>query len=131
MTSLSPLPKSTLLAGKTVVVTGASRGIGRACALQCAAHGADVVLHHFGDALSTREVAEMADEVAQLGRRSIAVAGVRILSFSWHARVSLAHKERRAFVDLDVVLAPSAPVWGARSGRCFRHRCCRRPFVAR
>lgn len=33
-----------MLSGKTIVVTGASSGIGRACALQCAAMGARVVL---------------------------------------------------------------------------------------
>jgi NAD(P)-dependent dehydrogenase (short-subunit alcohol dehydrogenase family) len=75
--SIPQLPKSNLLAGKTVVVTGSSRGIGRACALQCAANGADVVLHHFGDELSNSEVAEMADEIKSLGRKSIAIAGVR------------------------------------------------------
>lgn len=73
--SIPELPTSNLLAGKTVVVTGSSRGIGRACALQCAANGADVVLHHFGDELSNGEVAEMASEIRSLGRRSVAVAG--------------------------------------------------------
>ncbi|MGH8676918.1 MAG: SDR family NAD(P)-dependent oxidoreductase, partial [Burkholderiales bacterium] len=34
-----------LLAGRVILVTGSSRGIGRACALAFAAHGATVVLH--------------------------------------------------------------------------------------
>ena len=32
------------LAGKVVLVTGASRGIGRACALACAGSGADMIV---------------------------------------------------------------------------------------
>ena len=32
------------LDGKIVLVTGASRGIGRACALGCAGSGADVIV---------------------------------------------------------------------------------------
>ena len=33
-----------LLAGRVILITGAGDGIGRACALSCAAHGATVVL---------------------------------------------------------------------------------------
>lgn len=35
---------SDLLAGRVILITGAGDGIGRACALSCAAHGASVVL---------------------------------------------------------------------------------------
>jgi NAD(P)-dependent dehydrogenase (short-subunit alcohol dehydrogenase family) len=38
-------PGSDLLAGRVILVTGASRGIGRVAALTFAAHGATVVLH--------------------------------------------------------------------------------------
>ena len=38
-----------LLQGKRVLITGATRGIGRATALNCAAHGADIGINGFQD----------------------------------------------------------------------------------
>jgi 3-oxoacyl-[acyl-carrier protein] reductase len=59
-----------LLAGKNAVVTGGSRGIGRAIAIGLAEAGADV-------ALTYREKGEEADKVAReivkLGRRALAI----------------------------------------------------------
>src|SRR5262245_29324514 len=55
------------LAGKTAVVTGAGRGIGRAAALCLAGEGADVVLME-RDAHPLRETA---DEIKKLGRRTL------------------------------------------------------------
>ena len=57
------------LAGKVAVVTGASRGMGRAIAMRYAEHGADVVV-------TGRDVAaleEVAAEVRKQGRRSLVV----------------------------------------------------------
>jgi NAD(P)-dependent dehydrogenase (short-subunit alcohol dehydrogenase family) len=54
------------LAGGTAVVTGASRGIGRAIALRLAEAGADVALWSRDDAALQR----VADEVAALGARA-------------------------------------------------------------
>ncbi len=56
------------LAGKTALVTGASRNIGRAIALKLAAAGADIVVNTLQDAAAAERVAE---EVAALGRRSL------------------------------------------------------------
>ncbi|WP_273557132.1 SDR family NAD(P)-dependent oxidoreductase [Methylobacterium frigidaeris] len=61
-----------LLEGRSVLVTGASRGIGRAVALACARAGADVALNHWRDA---EAVAAVADEIAALGRRAIVAEG--------------------------------------------------------
>jgi 3-oxoacyl-[acyl-carrier protein] reductase len=60
------------LSGKVAIVTGASRGIGRAIALTLARHGADLLLNSRsgGDTLATA-----ADEVRALGRRCVTQAG--------------------------------------------------------
>jgi NAD(P)-dependent dehydrogenase (short-subunit alcohol dehydrogenase family) len=58
------------LAGKRAVVTGASRGIGRAIALALAGEGADVAVSARGGA----ELEALASEIGSLGRRSAAVA---------------------------------------------------------
>jgi L-rhamnose 1-dehydrogenase len=68
-----------LLQGKSVIVTGASRGIGRAIAIACAEQGADVALNYWRDNDATYGKRGAADEVAEaitaLGRRVIAVEG--------------------------------------------------------
>src|SRR5262247_1692723 len=57
------------LSGQTVLVTGAARGLGRACALACAQAGADVALG-LRDAKSGPGQA-LAKEIAGLGRRAL------------------------------------------------------------
>jgi glucose 1-dehydrogenase len=58
------------LSGKTVLITGASKGIGRTLALGCAREGADVILNYHSD----RDGAESAaKEIQALGRRTLVV----------------------------------------------------------
>ena len=61
-----------LLEGKTVLVTGASAGIGRATAIAAARHGADVAINFLG---SEDEAASCVAAITALGRKAIAVAG--------------------------------------------------------
>jgi NAD(P)-dependent dehydrogenase (short-subunit alcohol dehydrogenase family) len=55
---------------RTVLITGASRGIGAACALACAREGWDVAVNYTRDAGAAERVA---GEVCALGRRAIHV----------------------------------------------------------
>jgi len=54
------------LTGKVALVTGSSRGIGRACAVRLAEAGADVVINYV---TSSREAENVAEEIAAMGRR--------------------------------------------------------------
>ncbi|HEX8471361.1 MAG TPA: SDR family NAD(P)-dependent oxidoreductase [Brevundimonas sp.] len=61
-----------LLDNKVVLVTGGSRGIGAAVAIECARHGADVAIHsnRGGEA-----AAEVIAAIEALGRRAVHVEG--------------------------------------------------------
>jgi len=59
------------LEGRIALVTGGSRGIGRATALALAEDGADVAIHYNRDEASAKEIA---DAVRGLGRRAMTVA---------------------------------------------------------
>jgi 3-oxoacyl-[acyl-carrier protein] reductase len=58
-----PLP----LKNKTAVVTGSSKGIGRAIAIHLAKHGADLIIHGRSDSSELQSVCE---EIGKLGRKS-------------------------------------------------------------
>ncbi len=61
-----------LLEGKTVLVTGASRGIGLTTAIACARAGANVAIHHDED----RKASEQAcARIEAAGRKAIAIEG--------------------------------------------------------
>ena len=60
------------LTGKTALVTGGSRGLGRAIALRLATQGADVALSYRGNADAARATV---GEIEAQGRRGLAVQG--------------------------------------------------------
>src|SRR5262245_7264215 len=60
------------LQGKTALVTGAARGIGRGCALELARAGADVAIN---DRARTPQVESVSGEIRAMGRQSPIIDG--------------------------------------------------------
>ena len=60
------------LNGKVALVTGAARGIGRACALKLARAGCDIIANYYN---SHEEAEALCQEVRSMGRRAITVQG--------------------------------------------------------
>lgn len=89
------------LAGKTAIVTGGSRGIGRGIVLAFAREGADVAINYRRDEAAARETAE---QVRSLGRRAeVYQADVA----EWRAVESMFDQAGKAFGGFDVVVANS------------------------
>jgi pteridine reductase len=56
------------LNGKTILVTGAARRVGKILALACARAGADVVIHH---GHSNAEAEELRNQIIEMGRQAL------------------------------------------------------------
>lgn len=95
-----------------VVITGASRGIGRATALECAARGARLVL----GARDAARLEALATELGEGGAEALAVAGDLA---EQPARAALVDAAVQRFGRIDAlvsnagVIAPVAPIAGA------------------
>ncbi|HAP76047.1 MAG TPA: short-chain dehydrogenase [Acidimicrobiaceae bacterium] len=96
------------LEGKTAVVTGGSRGLGREMVLAFAQHGADVVI-------ASRKLANceaVAEEVRALGRRALPIA---YHAASWADAERLADAAYAEFGTVDVLVnnAGMSPLYGS------------------
>src|SRR4249919_1584555 len=85
------------LDGKIVLVTGASRGIGRACALGCAGSGADLVV----GVRKAEDGAALVADIESLGGRGL--AGQMDLADLASMRDAVA-KAHQAFGRIDVLV---------------------------
>ncbi|HEX4302012.1 MAG TPA: SDR family oxidoreductase [Rhizomicrobium sp.] len=85
------------LAGKCAVVTGGSRGIGRAIALGLAEAGADIVFTYRDNAA---EAAVTTVEIARFGRRSLALP----MDVTDRARVECVAREAKRFGPISILV---------------------------
>ncbi|KAI1212066.1 uncharacterized protein F4807DRAFT_450663 [Annulohypoxylon truncatum] len=67
-----------LLDGKVVIITGCSTGIGRATAIECARHGAKLVLHHIGDAQAKLDIFDLKKDIEAFEKGSKEVRAIDI-----------------------------------------------------
>jgi len=86
------------LANKTAVVTGASRGIGRAVAIKLASEGANIILNYRS---SIKSVEEVMAEINALGGKAVAVQG-DVSSFAEAEKIIKAAVEN--FGSLDILV---------------------------
>ena len=86
------------LEGKVAIVTGASRGIGRAVAINLAQSGADVVVNYSGSEGAAQETVEA---VQALGRKAIKIKANVANADEVVAMVEEAHKE---FGHIDILV---------------------------
>ena len=101
------------LSGKVAIVTGSSRGIGRASAFELAEHGAKVVISSRKQAACDAVAAEINDRFGE--GRAIAVAA----NISDKAALqTLVDKTREAFGHVDILVcnAASNPYYGPQAG---------------
>src|SRR5574341_1877724 len=86
------------LEGRTALVTGGSRGIGRAVALALAEEGADVAVNYVSSEGAAKEVAE---QIRKLGRRApLAQADVA----DYPDTFRMAQEMRSEFGHLDILV---------------------------
>jgi len=95
------------LAGKVAIVTGGSRGIGRAIAVGLAEHGADVALA----ARKPEALAEAVEAIGATGQRGIAVP-TNVRRFDELERLVTETESQLGRVDILVNNAGTNPVYG-------------------
>jgi 3-oxoacyl-(acyl-carrier-protein) reductase len=86
------------LEGRTALVTGASRGIGRAIAIALAEEGADVAVNYVANEAAARAVA---DEILRMGRRAM-VAQADVADYPDTFR--MAHDILKEFGHVDILV---------------------------
>jgi 3-oxoacyl-[acyl-carrier protein] reductase len=93
------------LEGKVAIVTGGTRGIGRAIALDLAANGADVALNY---RKSVDLAAELAETIRGMGRRAL-VAQADVSSFD--DAQAMVQQVRDEFGRLDILINNAGMNW--------------------
>lgn len=87
-----------MLEGKTALVTGASRGIGREIALTLASYGADVIVNYNG---SKEKADEVVAKIREMGRKA---EGIQCSVADYEACGEMMAKAMEAFGKIDILV---------------------------
>ncbi|MGV3485648.1 MAG: SDR family NAD(P)-dependent oxidoreductase [Planctomycetaceae bacterium] len=116
------------LAGQRVLITGASRGIGRGIAIELARNGADIAINYFGHAedaeavckqcreMGVNAVAIRSDVGTQQGAESLVASAIEKLGGLEIAVSNAAYSDRQLMLDADLTgfhRTIDVSMWGA------------------
>src|SRR5262249_42141840 len=104
-------PLMSTLRDRVAVITGASRGIGRALALGLARHGCDIVIAAKSTTSTEKlpgSIYTVADEVRALGGRA---EPVRVAGRDADQVEAMAAQARRAFGRIDILINNAGALW--------------------
>lgn len=87
-----------MLEGKTALVTGASRGIGKEIAVTLAEYGADVIVNYNG---AKEKAEETVEEIKKLGRKALAV---QCSVADYHACGAMVTEMLKEFGHIDILV---------------------------
>lgn len=102
---------SAVLEGRVAIITGASRGIGRALALRLAAEGADVVVAAKTEQSTEKlqgTIYETAEEVRRLGRRALPI---RVDVRDETQIAAMVSQAAQAFGRIDILINNAGALW--------------------
>lgn len=92
-----------MLTGRTALVTGSAKGLGRRTALELAAAGCDVALNYVA---SRAEAEQVAEEIARMGRK---VAAIRADISSPEEALHLVDEAERLVGGIDILVNNAGP----------------------
>ena len=90
------------LLGKTALITGGARGIGKAIALKLAQHGCNVIIAYYN---SADEAEQICTEVQAMGRRTLAV---QVNVADEHSVAEMMERVKEHFEHIHIVISNAA-----------------------
>jgi enoyl-[acyl-carrier protein] reductase III len=95
-------PLHETLLGKTALITGGARGIGKAIALKLAQHGVDIIIAYYN---SADEAEQICSDLKKMGRRALAV---QVNVADERSVAEMMEKVKEHFEHIDILVSNAA-----------------------